>query len=91
MVQGPERHNHQGLTDDFIERVDLLNRPLRTRTVGGVGAASQKLLATRLGIGFTYQRLQFEDGCPISCSGCFAALPEQSFTGLTFQYASCAM
>lgn len=27
-----------GLEEHFVERADLLNRPLRTRMVGGVGA-----------------------------------------------------
>ena len=28
------------LRERFVERADLMNRPLRTRTVGGVGAGS---------------------------------------------------
>ena len=31
--------------ESFVERADLLNRPLRTRMVGGVGAGSEKLPA----------------------------------------------
>ena len=37
VVQGPELHH---VRENFVERADLLNRPLRTRTVGGVGAGS---------------------------------------------------
>ena len=33
----------------FVKRSNLLNRPRRTRTVGGVGAGDWKPLATRLG------------------------------------------
>lgn len=38
----------------LVERAISLNRPLRTRTVGGVGAGGEKPLATRLAtdIGF---------------------------------------
>ena len=35
VVQGPGLHH---VRENFVERADLLNRPLRTRTVGGVGA-----------------------------------------------------
>ena len=35
VVQGPGLHH---MRENFVERADLLNRPLRTRTVGGVGA-----------------------------------------------------
>jgi hypothetical protein len=35
VVQGPGLHR---VRENFVERADLLNRPLRTRTVGGVGA-----------------------------------------------------
>ena len=35
VVQGPGLHH---LNKHFVERANLLNRPLRTRTVGGVGA-----------------------------------------------------
>ena len=42
MVQGTGLHV-------LVERAISLNRPLRTRTVGGVGAGSWKLPATRLG------------------------------------------
>ena len=45
MVQGTGLHV-------LVERAISLNRPLRTRTVGGVGAGGEKPLATRLGIGF---------------------------------------
>ena len=34
--------------DNFVERTNLLNRSLRTRTVGGVGAGGEKPPATRL-------------------------------------------
>ncbi len=34
----------------FVERANSLNRPLRTRTVGGVGAGGEKPPATRLEI-----------------------------------------
>lgn len=43
MVQGTGLHV-------LVERAISLNRPLRTRTVGGVGAGGEKPLATRLGI-----------------------------------------
>lgn len=42
MVQGTGLHV-------LVERAISLNRPLRTRTVGGVGAGGEKPLATRLG------------------------------------------
>ena len=35
VVQGPGLHH---VRENFVEQADLLNRPLRTRTVGGVGA-----------------------------------------------------
>ena len=35
VVQGPGLHH---VRENFVERADLLNRPLRTRMVGGVGA-----------------------------------------------------
>ena len=41
MVQGTGLHV-------LVERAISLNRPLRTRTVGGVGAGGEKPLATRL-------------------------------------------
>ena len=44
MVQGTGLHV-------LVERAISLNRPLRTRMVGGVGAGGEKPLATRLGIG----------------------------------------
>jgi len=46
VVQGP------GLlgSSHFVERANSLNRPLPTRTVGGVGAGGEKPLATRLGV-----------------------------------------
>ena len=34
----------------FVERANSLNRPLRTRTVGGVGAGGEKPPATRLAV-----------------------------------------
>lgn len=34
----------------IVERAISLNRPLRTRTVGGVGAGGENPLATRLGV-----------------------------------------
>jgi len=34
----------------IVERANSLNRPLRTRTVGGVGAWGEKPLATRLAL-----------------------------------------
>lgn len=34
LVQGPGLHH---LRENFVARADLLNRPLRTRMVGGVG------------------------------------------------------
>jgi hypothetical protein len=34
VVQGTGLHH---VRENFVERADLLNRPLRTRTVGGVG------------------------------------------------------
>jgi hypothetical protein len=37
VVQGPGLHHGR---ENFVERADLLNRPLRTRAVGGVGAGS---------------------------------------------------
>ena len=45
LVSGPGRHYMT-----FLKRANWLNRPLRTRTVGGVGAGSQKLPATRSGV-----------------------------------------
>ena len=36
VVQGPGLHGKE--RKSFVERANLLNRPLRTRTVGGVGA-----------------------------------------------------
>ena len=36
----------------LVERAISLNRPLRTRTVGGVGAGGEKPLATRLEVCF---------------------------------------
>jgi hypothetical protein len=38
------------MSANFVERAALLNRPLRTRTVGGAGAGGSKPLATRLGV-----------------------------------------
>lgn len=35
VVQGPGLHGKEN--EDFVERANLLNRPLRTRMVGGVG------------------------------------------------------
>ena len=35
VVQGPGLHH---VRENFVERADLLNRLLQTRTVGGVGA-----------------------------------------------------
>jgi hypothetical protein len=35
VVQGPGLHH---VRENFVERADLSMRPLRTRTVGGVGA-----------------------------------------------------
>jgi hypothetical protein len=46
MVQGTGLHV-------LVERAISLNRPLRTRTVGGVGAGGEKPLATRLGVDIT--------------------------------------
>ena len=43
MVQGTGLHV-------LVERAISLNRPLRTRTVGGVGAGGEKPLATRLAL-----------------------------------------
>ena len=40
------------LKTDFVERASLLNRPLRTRTVGGVEAGGEKSPATRLAADF---------------------------------------
>jgi hypothetical protein len=36
VVQGPGLHGKEP-GKSFVERANLLNRPLRTRTVGGVG------------------------------------------------------
>ena len=36
VVQGPGLHGKE-IRKSFVERADLLKRPLRTRTVGGVG------------------------------------------------------
>jgi hypothetical protein len=44
-VQGPGLRE---LRETFVERADLLNRPLRTRMVGGVGAGGSTPPATRL-------------------------------------------
>lgn len=55
MAQGTGAAKHQGFmvqgTGLFIlvERANSLNRPLRTRMVGGVGAGGEKPTATRLG------------------------------------------
>ena len=65
VVEMPRLGQHQRLLDQGsglryrsrpgdIERADLLNRPLRTRMVGGVGAGSLKLLSTRLGGNFAH-------------------------------------
>ena len=40
VVQVAGLHGREGLKRNFIKRADLLNRPLRTRMVGGVGAGS---------------------------------------------------
>jgi len=53
MVQGTGLHV-------LVERAISLNRPLRTRTVGGVGAGGEKPLATRLGLERTYRHHQPE-------------------------------
>jgi len=58
MVQGTGLHV-------LVERAISLNRPLRTRTVGGVGAGGEKPLATRLGfadllLGLDNRRTAFE-------------------------------
>jgi hypothetical protein len=37
VAQGPGLHH---VRENFVEHADLLNRPLRTRTVGGAGAGS---------------------------------------------------
>jgi hypothetical protein len=44
VVQGPGLRE---LRETFVERADLLNRPLRTRMVGGVGAGGSTPPATR--------------------------------------------
>ena len=40
VVQGTRLHGTEEKRESFVERADLLNRPLRTRTAGGVGAVS---------------------------------------------------
>ena len=47
-----------------VERAISVNRPLRTRTVGGVGAGGEKTLATRLERGVKV--LGFTIGLPSS-------------------------
>ncbi|MDO9571864.1 MAG: hypothetical protein Q7J58_21140, partial [Hydrogenophaga sp.] len=37
VVQGTGLYGKEEKREGFVERADLLNRPLRTRTVGGVG------------------------------------------------------
>ena len=59
MATGPGSAEHQAAMVQgtglfvLVERAISLNRPLRTRTVGGVGAGGEKPLATRLCIGVT--------------------------------------
>ncbi|MDO9571838.1 MAG: hypothetical protein Q7J58_21010, partial [Hydrogenophaga sp.] len=40
VVQGTGLYGKEEKRESFVERADLLFRPLRTRTVGGVGAGS---------------------------------------------------
>jgi len=43
-------------------------------------------LSERLGVAFTCQSLEREDGCPVSRGGRFAHLAEESFPGFALQY-----
>ena len=38
VVKSPGLHELRDMNESFVERANLLNRPLRTRMVGGVGA-----------------------------------------------------
>jgi hypothetical protein len=49
-----------------VERAISLNRPLRTRTVGGVGAGGEKPLATRLDEAATRRSLLRRSGFTIT-------------------------